>query len=76
MESVKSAIQTSLNAFASGDLTKNALHLFETLGYVTDRRAPLQKPTKEQFKEVFVQPSVRFNEVKAQIDNWSYVDLL
>ncbi len=76
MESVKSAIQTSLNAFATGDLTKNALHLFKTLGYITDRQARLEKPTFAQFKESYISVDSHFNEEKAQVKQWKYVDLL
>jgi hypothetical protein len=72
----KKEIESAIKAFASGNHTKNALALFESLGYATDRQAPLQKPTKEQFKETFIQGYHRFNESKAYFDDWIYVDLL
>ncbi|MBM4167535.1 MAG: hypothetical protein FJ215_00005, partial [Ignavibacteria bacterium] len=75
-EDVKKRIEQSLKAFAQGNLTKNALGLFQTLGYATDRQAPLDKPTYAQFKETFIQAGSRFNEEKAQANDWKYVDLL
>jgi len=44
-EEFKTNIQEALQAFAKGNLTKNSLDLFSKLGYVTERRAPLDKPT-------------------------------
>jgi hypothetical protein len=72
----RSEIESALKSFVSGDLTKNSLTLFETLGYTTDRRAPLTQTTKEAFKEVFVEQGTKFNESRALFDNWKYVDLL
>ena len=76
MESVKSAIQTSLTAFVTGNLTKNSLALFEALGYATDRRASLDRPTFLQFKNSFIPVDSHFNEEKAQVKQWKHVDLL
>jgi hypothetical protein len=72
----RSEIESALKSFVSGDLTKNSLALFETLGYVTDRRAPLDKPSFIQFKESYISVDSRFDEEKAQVKRWKYVDLL
>jgi hypothetical protein len=31
-------IQSALNSFSNGDLTENALNLFQTLGYESERQ--------------------------------------
>ncbi len=43
-EEFKTNIQEAIQAFAKGNLTKNSLELFGKLGYLTGRRAPLDKP--------------------------------
>lgn len=73
---VKQNIITSLGAFASGKLSANALNLFSTLGYNTDRQAPLDKPSYNNFKETFYISQSKFNEDKALVKDWQYVDLL
>lgn len=70
-ESIKSAIQT----FAKSNLTEKSIELFEKLGYVTERRAPLHKPTFVEFKDTYIGDK-RFDEAKAKAEDWKYVDLL
>lgn len=74
-EEFKTNIQETLQAFAKGNLTKNSLDLFSKLGYVTERRAPLDKPTFEEFKDTYISDQ-RFDEAKARVKEWKYVDLL
>lgn len=74
-EECKSNIQGALKAFAKGNLTKNSLELFEKLGYITSRRAPLDKPTFEEFKDTYIAEQ-RFDEAKARVKEWEYIDLL
>ncbi len=74
-EETKVKIQEALQAFAEGNLTENALALFDTLGYVTDRQAPLDNPAYEGFKEAFIIDR-KFDETKAKVSEWQYVDLL
>jgi len=71
-EDIKSAIQQ----FSQGSLTENALSLFKTLGYNTERQAPLDMPTYAIFKENFINPSTRFDEKKALVSDWKHIDLL
>lgn len=74
-EEFKTNIQEALQAFAKGNLTKNSLDLFSKLGYVTERRAPLDMPTFDEFKDTYISDQ-RFDEAKAKVKEWKYVDLL
>lgn len=74
-EEFKTNIQEAFQAFSKGNLTKNSLELFGKLGYVTERRAPLDKPTFEEFQDTYVSDQ-RFDETKARVKEWKYVDLL
>jgi len=74
-EETKKKIESALLSFASGNLSENGLRLFETLGYITERQAPLDKPTFEEFEEAFVLDKI-FREDKALVKDWKYVDLL
>jgi adenine-specific DNA-methyltransferase len=74
-EEFKSKIQEALQSFLKGNLTKNSLNLFEKLGYVTERRAPLFKPTFAEFKDTYIIDH-KFDEAKARAKEWVYVDLL
>ena len=76
MKDVKESILQSLRAFSGDSLTENALKLFKTLGYNTDRQAPLPNPTYAEFKTSFVDGNPRFNEDKALINDWKYIDFL
>ena len=64
-EEFKSRIQEALQLFLKGNLTKNSLNLFEKLGYVTERRAPLDKPTFAEFKDTYIIDH-NFDEAKAK----------
>jgi adenine-specific DNA-methyltransferase len=75
-EQTKTDLKLSLQAFASGNFTLNALSLFQALGYITERQAPLHKKTKEEFRDTFISADKRFEETKARFTEWQYVDLL
>lgn len=75
-EQTKTDLKLSLQAFASGNFTANALSLFQALGYVTERQAPLHKKSKEEFRDTFISSDKRFDETKARFAEWKYVDLL
>jgi len=51
---LKYAIQSSIKNFADGDISKNALTLFSTLGYNTDRQNPFDEKNYQTFKESFL----------------------
>ena len=74
-EQIKTNIKEALQSFAKGNLTEKSLELFEELGYVTSRRAPLYKPTYAEFKDTYIGDK-KFDEAKARTSEWKYVDLL
>lgn len=73
---IKHKIKEAIQKFDNGNLSENALNLFQALGYITERRAPLEKPTYAAFKGSFIDNQSRFNEDKALVKDWKYVDLL
>src|SRR3972149_61589 len=73
---LKRKIDQSIQAFSQGNLTANALQLFQTLGYNTERQAPLDAPTYNSFKESWIDVQSKFHENKALVTDWKYVDLL
>lgn len=73
---IRRKIETTLKSFSSGNFSNNALVLFGALGYNTDRQAPLDKPDYANFKETFFVSQSKFNEDKALVKDWQYVDLL
>jgi adenine-specific DNA-methyltransferase len=75
VEQIKSNIKESLQAFEKGNLTEKSFELFEKLGYVTERRAPLHKPTFAEFNDTYIGDK-KFDEAKAKISDWKYIDLL
>lgn len=73
---IKEKIRDCITSFNAGKLTKNAIALFNCLGYNTDRQAPLGNPTYNEFRQSFVIGNSRFNEEKAFTKSWKHVDLL
>jgi hypothetical protein len=76
MKDIKEKILQSLQTFSGDNLTKNALKLFDTLGYNTDRQAPLDTQDYTCFKATYAEANPRFNEDKALVKDWKYVDFL
>lgn len=74
-ELIKKIIQEAIQAFANGNLTSNGLNLFEHLGYITERRAPLERKSFVEFQDTYISDQ-RFDEAKARVKEWKYVDLL
>lgn len=74
-EQIKLNIKSAVQSFTKGNLTEKSIDLFEKLGYVTQRRAPLHKPSFEEFKDTYIGDK-RFDEAKAKTSEWKYVDLL
>jgi REP element-mobilizing transposase RayT len=81
-EQIKTNIKETLQSFAKGNLTENSIELFKKLGYVTERCAPLYKPTYEEFKDTYITDKnlsagkAGFDEAKAKTIEWKFVDLL
>lgn len=73
---LKHSIESSIRAFLSGSISQNALNLFATLGYKTDRQNPFIEKTYRFFKDSFLEPDTSFNEAKARVDDWKSIDLL
>ncbi len=72
----KSAIQKAVRAFAEGNISENAISLFSTLGYNTQRQNPFEEKTFACFKESFLNTDSRFNGDKALVKEWKSIDLL
>jgi len=70
------AIQSAIKSFATDTLTDQAISLFRTLGYNTQRQNPFTHKTFAFFKESFLDGDSRFNEEKALTKEWKSVDLL
>lgn len=75
-EEIKRNIESSIKSFSKNNLSINCINLFNCLGYITDRQAPLLEKTYSEFKENFIVPNSKFNEEKALCTEWKYIDLL
>lgn len=73
---IKQKIQKAIQQFAGSNSTDNALKLFQTLGYNTERKMQFAQKSFSFFKESFIQPESKFNEEKALVKDWKYIDLL
>jgi hypothetical protein len=73
---IKVKIKNRIESFRGGNLTDNAISLFKTLGYNTERQEPLQEKTYADFKERYLDRPNNFNEDKAIVADWKYIDLL
>ncbi len=69
-------IQTSLHAFAAGNLADNARSLFAALGYTSERQQPLAENTYDCFADTFDLEAAKFQPDNAKAREWKYVDLL
>ena len=74
-EQTKSGIKEALQLFAKGNLSEKSIEFFEKLGYITERCAPLQKPSYTEFKDTYITDK-KFDETKAKTSEWKYVELL
>jgi hypothetical protein len=72
---LKTRIEQAIRQFETGDLTRNGLNLFETLGYITERRASLREPSYTEFRDSYIEEKL-FHEARAKVSDWKYVDLL
>jgi hypothetical protein len=73
---VKLAIQYAIKDFSKETLTDQAIHLFKTLGYNTERQNPFPQKNYHFFKESFLDGDSRFNQEKALVKEWKSIDLL
>jgi len=72
----KESIGSALRAFSTNDFSRNSLTLFSTLGYKTERRAPLSEKTFKYFKSLIESSGKTLDESKFYADEWKYVDFL
>ncbi|MEO5360361.1 MAG: Eco57I restriction-modification methylase domain-containing protein [Nitrospirota bacterium] len=74
---VKANIETAINAFSEDDFSNQAVTLFTTLGYNTQRRSHLGEKTFRFFKDEFFEDSYsQYNEEKAIVAEWKSIDFL
>lgn len=71
----KQQIEAAIKRFADGDLFENALNLFNALKYNNQLQAPLDDPSWEGFRQLYVSTD-RFNEKTALASDWKYVNIL
>ena len=68
IEQTKHELKNSLQAFTSGDssktITAKSMKLFQVLGYMTERSAPLDNPTFAEFKDIYIE-NKKFDIIKA-----------
>lgn len=78
-QNIKESIQQFDPSTTQGSLSSSALHLFQTLGYNTDRQQPLSSPTYKEFQSSYItnnDKKDKFSEERAQTKDWQYIDLL
>ena len=72
MDNLKAQIQSALNQFANGNLSENALALFNKLGYSSNKKIDF---TKAEFERQFAEHQTA-NAQKAFFDDWLSADYL
>jgi adenine-specific DNA-methyltransferase len=72
---LKTRIEQRVKAFQSGSLEENAVALFDTLGYRSDKTLSLVPNTAQTFTDAFARDRA-FDQVKARTLEWRSIDLL
>jgi len=72
----KLEIQNAIKAFETENLTKATTLLLKSIGLESSRQMPLQKKTYDDFASQYISGNNSFNESKAIVRNWKYVDFL
>ena len=73
-QTLKSAIEQALKNFSQVSTSDGIKHLFETLGYSTQRELPLDNQTPNEVLEVFAWEN--FREDKGLLEEWESVNCL
>jgi adenine-specific DNA-methyltransferase len=77
---IKENIQTVVKEFSRGSLFNNAIKLFKTLGYTTERQSRLSNNTYKGFVEEFPIAIEKINPKRALVEendnNWNKIELL
>ena len=77
MNEPKKKIEQALHQFARGNLAGNAKHLFDVLGYESQRTMRLEPNTSDSFLSAFnLQDNQGFNPERALIAKWESIDVL
>ena len=77
MDGPKKKIEQALHQFARGNLADNAKHLFDVLGYRSERTMRLKPNTPDGFLKVFDQdPERHINPVRALMEEWESIDFI
>jgi hypothetical protein len=74
--SLKDIVKASVISFSKGSLRDNAINLFNSLGYNTNKDLCLEVNTFEGFEEDFLEDDKGFNKEKALSKQWVKVELL
>lgn len=75
MLDMREQIKDSLREFTDGDLTSDALNLFKTLGYESERRLPFENHSLANFED-FITDDSTFHRKNGLVEDWKYVDFL
>jgi len=67
MTEIKKKIQDTIQGFSDGNLSEQALYLFQTLGYNTVRQNSFSQKNHAFFKDSFLDGETHFNESKALV---------
>ena len=77
MDGLKEKIEQALHQFTNGNLADNAKHLFDVLGYESQRTMRLEPNTSDGFLSAFnLQDNQGFNPERALIAKWESIDVL
>ena len=77
MDALKEKIEQALHQFTNGNLADNAKHLFDVLGYESQRTMRLEPNTSDSFLSAFnLQDNQGFNPERALIAKWESIDVL
>src|SRR3989304_9157580 len=74
-QDIKSAIAESLKAFGNGSLRTNAIQLFNTLGYTSEKTIELSPNTPENFLHEIDQHNL-LRKDKALFSRWESLDII
>lgn len=74
--SLKDIVKASVISFSKSSLRDNAINLFNSLGYNTNKDLCLELNTFEGFEEDFLEESKGFSKEKALSKEWEKVELL
>ena len=72
---IKQAIEQALRSFSTGNLATNALALFQSLGYQSDKKLNFSLPTSANFITSFDQDS-KLHHKNVLLDEWLSVDFI